>query len=144
MVQWKDEWVTGIEMIDTEHRRLIELLTKMENELENPSQYLQVELVALASEVTNHITNHFTHEEQIALQLLSSEELRNHSYAHRQWRQLLLRELGKVRMTMSTTTITDELLHAARQFVTSVYDFFDNHFSSHDCKFCEHRCKESQ
>ena len=143
MIQWNDSWNTGIELIDKEHRRLIELLARMERELTDPSSFLRTELLALSSEVTNHITNHFAHEEHLAFQLLGPEDVQNHVRAHREWRQLLLRELGALNMNITETRTDEELIKTAKHFVFSISEFFSKHFESHDCKFCAHSCLNS-
>lgn len=140
MIQWNDSWDTGIELIDTEHRRLIELLARMERQIETPSPYVQAELLALSSEVTNHVTNHFAHEEHLALQLLSAEDVQQHIRAHREWRQLLFQELGALQMSLPEAATTETLVSTARHFVSAIYNFFSEHFESHDCKFCAHGC----
>jgi hemerythrin-like metal-binding protein len=138
MISWNDAWITGVEIIDTEHRRLISLLSKMEQEVHSSSPYLQAQLRALASEVTNHITSHFAHEEDILSSRLSREDTQLHIRAHRKWRQLILRNLGELNMQLSAKLPEEEVVRLSKHFVVTIYNFFSKHFDTHDCKLCKH------
>lgn len=140
MIAWKDDWNIGIDIIDAEHKKLIDLLSQIERDAEARSPYLRTAILSASSEVINHITNHFSHEEQISPQYLSAEDYASHVKDHRRWKQLLLKETAELQMKLSEQASTEELVVTALRFAETLYSFFTKHFYSHDCKFCSARC----
>lgn len=145
-IEWSSDWETGIKIIDEEHFRLVQLLQKMVEEAHLPTPYLHTTLLALSYEVTNHITNHFMHEEHIAPQHLSPEDLQQHVQSHKMWRAGLLQEIDRLQVEIARSAgqgkTNGEVAASAERFAVAIYNFFRDHFRHHDCKFCPHGCLE--
>lgn len=129
LVEWKPTWDLGIELIDSEHKRLIALLRRLQQEVRGDSPYLKSSVHALLSEVTNHLSTHFMHEETLIAKYATPKQLSDHTYAHRRWRQMLLEESAKLRLELDS----EDLQQHAQHFVEGVIAFFTNHFENHDC-----------
>lgn len=64
MYEFKDEFLTGIEMIDNEHRRLFEIaeeLYQLKNEEFIPDKYDNIK--SILTELKDYTMTHFDHEE---------------------------------------------------------------------------------
>jgi len=133
MIEWDSAWDTGIDIVDSEHKTLVELLRRIQNE---DPKYLRASLLSLSSEVTNHATMHFMHEERLSAVLLSPEQSQAHSNDHRRWKQLLLRENAALQLKLASPLSEKELQDIAQEYVAAIFDFFATHWENHDCKIC--------
>lgn len=70
MIQWKDTYKIGVEVIDTQHKKLFELAQEAE-ELLNAPEYLDKydEVVRILNELREYVKYHFEEEEKILFEM---------------------------------------------------------------------------
>ena len=87
MYEMKDEYLTGIEFIDNEHRRLFEIAEEtyqLKNEEFIPDKYDQIK--NLLKELKDYTVMHFSHEEEymqsIGYKKLFTQKMQHEAFIH--------------------------------------------------------------
>ena len=87
MYEMKDEYLTGIEFIDNEHRRLFEIAEEtyqLKNEEFIPDKYDQIR--SLLNELKDYTAMHFSHEEEymqsIGYKKLFTQKIQHEAFIH--------------------------------------------------------------
>ena len=70
MIEWKDYYKLGIQIIDEQHKRLFDIAQEAEEMIELP-EYLDKfdDIVALLNELRDYIKYHFQQEEELLLEI---------------------------------------------------------------------------
>ena len=123
VIKWRDSYNTGIEAIDLEHRKLVELIEAMYTNVRDKEPKEAVEKVI--NEIVNYTQNHFSNEEML-MQNEQYPSLDNHKKEH----QNLIHEVAafKERLLNSYPDGRKEFYHFLR-------DWLINHILDSDKKF---------
>ena len=122
LLQWRDEFSVGIAEVDHEHRELIELIGKLQQDLQtgNNTQKIMLSL----GEIYAQISSHFALEEKM---------MRNTRYQaypeHKEDHETLLDDLRDIMDDVEDDGILDEV-----QLSDDLNRWFSDHFRTHDAK----------
>lgn len=64
MFEWKNKYNIGVELVDTEHKKLFDLLTELSHDVSSGEKD-KAELEAALGSLLEYANNHFIHEEQL-------------------------------------------------------------------------------
>jgi len=120
----------GDAQIDAEHRRLLDLLARLEANLFVESEMDEISIQFVVSDLKHHIGNHFAHEEQLmtSLSTMSDLEKERHRANHSYWRARISEHL-----TALDGTKTDlERRRQLARLLGVAKTFWENHFSTFD------------
>lgn len=123
LIEWREEFNTGIADVDHEHRELVELINRLHAHIATDADPIRVG--EFLGEVFARIAAHFALEESI---------MRKHSYdeyrAHKAEHELLLDEIRDIMdAQQSGATVVYEA-----KLSSVVRDWFVNHFKSKDAR----------
>jgi hemerythrin-like metal-binding protein len=123
LIEWRKEFETGISEVDHEHRELIALINRLDNEL---GQETSRERIAMfLGEVLAQISAHFALEEA---------NMRRYSYdryaEHKAEHERLLDELLQLLEDCEKGRYDD----SRRRLSEAVQDWFVDHFKTHDAR----------
>ena len=122
LLQWKPEYSVGVESVDDEHRKMIELINELGAEIGDHADTERVEV--FLGEIYAAIASHFALEERF---------MRNANYpeyeAHKQDHEALLDELVDIMDNFVADPVT-----GARTLASKLSDWFAVHFSSFDAR----------
>jgi hemerythrin len=120
LIDWKEEYHVGIDSIDDEHRRLIETINRLHEELDSPDHKRTVP--GFFGRLLVEIRVHFAHEEEF---------MRAHDYAgltpHKEDHDLLLEELRDMMEAFERSVEVDSVELSLR-----LDAWFSRHFHHHD------------
>ncbi len=120
LIEWRPEFLIGLPKIDADHRRLIELINQLYNELQSGQH--QATVVDFLGEVYANTAKHFAHEEAV---------MRAHDYEgymeHQADHQRLLDEVNEMMIDYQDGVQDDHDVIAKR-----LHDWFYNHFRDLD------------
>lgn len=109
---WSDNFATGIEAIDVQHRKLVDLLNNLAGHLAYGSDELT--LLQVFDELADYAVHHFETEEAIWNKHLGRDEL---AVAHRQTHQSFVAEVVRLRGTAGILS-DDEAIEQLVSFLT--------------------------
>ncbi len=122
LLEWRDEYRTGIRGVDYEHEELIARINAVYALVEAAAG--RDEVIDGLGEIYGSIAAHFALEEQM---------MRRYEYpeydAHRADHERLLDEIRDITEAFEQTVLTDR-----QAFEHRLRDWFQNHFSTHDAR----------
>jgi hemerythrin len=122
LIEWREEYCTGIKGIDYEHENLIGQINSMYALIENKADRQRV--VDSLGDIYGSISAHFVLEEQM---------MQKHGYAqyeeHKADHDRLLNVIGDITEDFENTTELDEV-----EFKQKLAVWFQLHFSTHDAR----------
>lgn len=125
VIKWRDSYDTGIEAVDEEHRKLVDLIEAMYRSIRDKEPKETVERVL--TEIVEYTQTHFANEEA-----LMEETLYPSLADHRQEHQNLIKEVGEYseRLTSNFPDGRQELYKFLREWLL-------NHIMESDKAFGE-------
>ena len=123
IVEWKEEYRIGIPAVDYEHRRLIDLINNLHNDLSgNPDK---AEVLACLGEIYARISAHFALEERV---------MRERRYdQHAEHKEDHERLLDEIRDIMDRCEVEADFSYAAA-LSRELGDWFAVHFRTKDAR----------
>ena len=122
LLEWRDEYRTGIRGVDYEHEALIARINEVYALIETSAA--RVDVIDSLGEIYGAIAAHFALEEQM-MQRAGYTEYREHRNDHE-------RLLDEIRDIAEDYEQSEDLDRAA--FQRRLHDWFQNHFSSFDAR----------
>ncbi len=122
LLQWKDEYATGIDEVDEEHRDLIDVINRLHELLLADDARMTVP--AFFSRLLEGVSAHFALEERIM-----GESRYADLAAHREDHERLLGEIRDVREAFGHAEEVDSVDLAMR-----LEPWFRHHFATHDLR----------
>ena len=123
LVEWKDEFKTGITALDYEHREMVNLLNRLYIDLAGDGSRENV--VAFLGEVYARISAHFALEESIMRKAAYDDYA-----AHKAEHEALLDDIRDIMDDFSAGQFRDY----RRALADAVRDWFVNHFKTRDAR----------
>jgi hemerythrin len=128
LLEWRDEYATGIPDIDYEHEQLIDSINAFYSKLaEDPNKE---ELVEVLDNIYGAIYSHFVLEEKL-MKKYGYDEFKQHSQDHAR----LLDEIRDITLALEDSSEYDE-----QKLKQRMNDWFSIHFKTHDARL--HRLEE--
>ena len=125
LLEWREEYRTGIKGIDYEHEKLIDQINSMYALIDHKADKQRV--VDSLGDIYGSISAHFALEEQM---------MQKHGYAHYEEHKAdherLLNDIGEITESFENTVQLDE-----SAFKQKLADWFQLHFSTHDFRMYE-------
>ncbi len=122
LLQWKDQYATGIEAVDHEHRELIALINTMHEELMATPSPEKME--AFFGDLFRAISAHFALEERFM-----RDEGYDHLVQHKTDHERLLDEIRDI---MDGSTFEDR--ESQSRLADRLDAWFSRHFETHDAR----------
>lgn len=122
LLEWKDQYSTGIEAVDYEHRELIDLINRLHEELMKAQSEASVE--AFFGDLLKAIASHFALEERFMREQLY-DRLTEHKADHE-------RLLDEIRDIMDGWLGADKVDQAT--LAAQLDAWFSRHFATHDAR----------
>jgi hemerythrin len=123
LIEWRDEFDTGVAEVDHEHRELIGLINDLHGQIRDQGGPDRIE--AFLGEVFARISAHFALEETV---------MRKHRYdeyqAHKAEHEALLDQIRDIMDDYAAGAYQD----ADEALATAVRDWFVNHFKTKDAR----------
>jgi hemerythrin-like metal-binding protein len=123
LIEWRDEFNTGIADVDHEHRELVDLINRLHEHMVSGADRVRVR--DFLGEVFARIAAHFALEESI---------MRKHGYddyhAHKTEHEQLLDEIRDIMDAQENAAAS----RYQEQLASTVRDWFVNHFKSKDAR----------
>jgi hemerythrin-like metal-binding protein len=126
LLQWREEFATGIEDVDYEHREMIELINELHANLSNKSSGMSI--IDFLGEINARISAHFALEEKV-MRERDYDQYRDHKEDH----ERLLEEIRDIMDDYEDQARFDE--HA---FALRLTRWFTEHFKTKDARFHKH------
>ena len=122
LIEWRDEYNTGIASVDHEHRELVELINALHRKMQADSTHDSI--MEALGEIYAQISAHFALEEKIM------QERHYRAYAeHKLDHETLLDELLDI-----MDSIDDEGQFSADELALDLDRWFSDHFRTHDAR----------
>lgn len=122
VLQWREEFSVGIEEVDHEHRELIELIRRLQQDLQAGADADKV--IDVLGEIYAQIAAHFALEEKMMRETLYPA-LADHKEDH----ETLLDDLRDIMDEVEDDGVLDEA-----QLTDDLDRWFSDHFKTHDAK----------
>lgn len=122
LLQWKDQYSTGIEAVDCEHQELIELINRLHDEMIAKGSKASIE--AFFGDLFMGISAHFALEERF-MRERRYDELPQHKADHE-------RLLDEIRDIMDEFEGSDDVNES--ELATRLDAWFSRHFETHDSR----------
>lgn len=122
LLEWRDEYRTGIRGVDYEHEELIARINAVYSLVEAAADRDQV--IDALGEIYGSIAAHFALEEQ----MMARHEYPDYA-EHRADHERLLDEIREITDAYEQNVLTDR-----QAFECRLRDWFQNHFSTHDAR----------
>ncbi len=122
LVEWRDEYCTGIEGVDYEHEKLIEQINAIYMLIDKGADK-QI-LIDHLGDIYGSISAHFALEEQL-MRKLDYIHFAEHEADH----QRLLNDIGDITESVESSSDLDEPV-----FKQKLADWFQLHFKTHDSR----------
>ena len=85
LIPWDDKFVLGIEEIDTQHKKMLTIINKLDDLFKNKQQEDQVKIDGIIKEMADYAIYHFQTEEKY-FELFAYEKTKAHVEIHNQYR----------------------------------------------------------
>ncbi len=122
VIEWKDDYETGIPSVDHEHRELIELINTLHGQMRAEASHDQV--MQALGEIFAQISAHFALEEKI-MQDRHYRAFAEHKLDH----ETLLDELLDI-----MDSVDEDGAFSADELSVDLDRWFSDHFRTHDAK----------
>lgn len=122
MIEWKDDYATGIPSVDHEHQELIELINSLHGQMQGDASRDQV--MEALGEIFAQISAHFALEEKI-MQDRNYRAFAEHKVDH----ETLLDELLDI-----MDSVDEDGHFSAEELSVDLDRWFSDHFRTHDAK----------
>lgn len=122
IIEWKDDYATGIAAVDHEHQELIELINSLHGQMQGEASRDQV--MEALGEVFAQISAHFALEEKI-MQDKNYRAFAEHKLDH----ETLLDELRDI-----MDSVDEDGRFSADELSVDLDRWFSDHFRTHDAK----------
>ena len=122
IIEWKDEYQTGIPLVDDSHRELVDLINRLYEHLQTGRSGATV--VDFLGELYATVKTHFVEEEEI-MNSLKYDEVEHHSHEH----EKLLDEICEIMFAYQDGVVDDIQSLAGR-----LDDWFSTHFHTQDVR----------
>lgn len=126
LIEWKDEFATGIPDVDHEHRQLIELINELHRATSGTQSNYPVP--AFLGEIYAHVAAHFALEEKI-MRERNYDQYRDHKSDH----ERLLDELRDIMDDYEENAYFDDA-----EFAEHLNHWFVDHFKTRDARLHKH------
>ena len=128
LMEWKDEYLVGVDSVDFEHRELIELINALHANLAESESESGEAVPAFLGEIYTKIAAHFALEER-EMRVRGYDEYADHKADH----ERLLDEIREIMDDYELRGAFDEETLAAR-----LGDWFGTHFRTKDARLHKH------
>lgn len=122
IIEWKDDYATGIASVDHEHKELIELINTLHGQMQG--EVSRVQVMEALGEIFAQISAHFALEEKI-MQEKHYRAFAEHKLDH----ETLLDELLDI-----MDSVDDDGQFSADELSVDLDRWFSDHFRTHDAK----------
>lgn len=126
LLQWREEFATGIEDVDYEHREMVDLINQLYISLSDKSSDMGV--MDFLGEINARISSHFALEEKI-MRERNYDQYQDHKEDH----ERLLEEIRDIMDDYEDKPHFDESAFASR-----LSRWFSEHFKTKDARFHKH------
>lgn len=115
MFRWSERYETGLELVDRQHKRLVDILNELYATIE-ADRLDETALDAHLQALVDYAHEHFSDEEALmAREHISEEHLRIHRMEHRSF----IHDVERLRALRASTTDIDDLGQRTATFVTT-------------------------
>ena len=126
LIEWKEEFETGVVKIDEQHKELMRLINEVHVEMLKGKE--KSSLIILFEELFNYVIIHFATEEQM-MKKYRYEEFENHQKQHIKLKEKMLKK--KIDYEEKNITLS-------MQIMILLKDWLQNHILETDLKFAEY------
>ncbi len=126
LIEWKEEFETGVVKIDEQHKELMRLINEVHVEMLKGKE--KSSLIILFEELFNYVIIHFATEEQM-MKKYRYEEFENHQKQHIKLKEKMLKK--KIDYEEKKITLS-------MQIMILLKDWLQNHILETDLKFAEY------
>lgn len=123
LIEWRDEFRTGIDAVDFEHRELIDLINRAHERLEGAAPRDEIE--AFLGEIFAKIAAHFALEESV-MRRKAYDQYRDHKQDH----EALLDAILEIMQEYDSGGFT----HMSDRLSIRLRDWFSEHFKTKDAR----------
>ena len=124
--EWDESITTGNRQLDDEHKRLIQILNRIEAHQNDPVESEAVSLVI--EEIREFASYHFRHEEKY-MQQINFPDFEDHKEQHKRFRE---------KIASLCLDVMDHKKEAPKNIYQCLSDWVANHTCCADKKFCEY------
>ena len=122
LIEWRDEFCTGVPGVDHEHQELIKEINSIYSLVD--AQADKEDIIDSLGDIYGSISAHFALEEQM-MEKHHYDQFKEHQADH----ERLLDEIRNITEEFEGATVLDE-----KKFKQNLNDWFQLHFSSHDSR----------
>lgn len=122
LIEWRDEYATGVTSVDEEHKELIGLINELALELRNDLHTIE-NIESYLGEIHAKIAAHFALEERF----MKEQSYRRYD-SHKQDHERLLDDIREIMINYRTGSY----LKFEKALVQHLNDWFMVHFTTHD------------
>ena len=122
LIEWREEYSTGIAGVDHEHQELIALINSVYEILDNSSD--KTSIINCLGDIYGSISSHFALEER----WMEQNDYDNYK-VHRDDHERLLDDIGEITDDVETSSELN-----AEQLRERLNNWFLNHFKTHDAR----------
>ena len=122
LIEWREEYSTGIAGVDHEHQELIALINSVYEILDNSSD--KTSIINCLGDIYGSISSHFALEER----WMEQNDYDNYK-VHRDDHERLLDDIGEITDDVEASSELN-----AEQLRERLNDWFLNHFKTHDAR----------
>lgn len=122
LIEWRNDFKIGIEEVDFEHQKLIELINESYNTAKDENS--NMDIIEFLGEIFSYISAHFALEEKV-MRELNYDKFNEHKEEHEQ----LLDSIRDIMDDYVDVSTIDE-----EKFGHRLTDWFVNHFSTKDAQ----------
>jgi hemerythrin len=139
LIQWNNKMSVGLEEIDTQHKKLVDIINKLHDALKTNSY--EKELKTIFTELIDYTKYHFSTEEQI-LEKAEYKDLENHKIQHKKFVTKMLRmkdrcyqgkeEISVELSSFLSSWMIGHILHSDKDYTETVInsDWYKNYRKS--------------
>ena len=129
MIQWKDSYRLGIDIIDKQHKKLFDIAEEAESIMELPEHVDKFdEIIAIINELRDYVKYHFEQEEKLLLEIQY-----NRFFAHKVAHQDFIEHIYALDMNDIDEHQTEKCLELVRMLI----DWLIEHVLEQDKQWAE-------
>lgn len=126
LIEWKEEFETGVVKIDEQHKELIRLINQVHFEMAEGKE--KSSLIILFEELFNYVMIHFATEEQM-MKKYRYEEFENHQKQHIKLKENMLKK---------KTEYEEKKIILSMRIMILLKEWLQNHILETDLKFADY------